>query len=173
MFLLDTSVLSVLVNQDQPNHAKAVAFKNQHAGEEQRLFICVISLAEMQFGLSMFEGRTPQPNHADLDVVRGHIQAAGSLSEPLEVTRHVATEQGRLRAKWAWKVAPHKAAQGKLKGAPPERWSNDWPATTLQITENDIWIAAMALTHDLTLVTCDRDFDKLAQAEAQLRVIRL
>lgn len=173
MYLLDTSVLSVLVNQNQPLHTKAIAFRNQHAGEEQRLFLCVISLAEMQFGLNMFEGRTPKPNNADLDAVRGQIQAAGSLSEPLEVTRHVALEQGRLRAKWARKLSPNKAAIGKLKGVPPERWSDDWPATTLQITENDIWIAAMALTHDLTLVTCDKDFDKLAQAETQLRIIRL
>lgn len=173
MFLLDTNVLSVLVNPSQPLHAKAVAFKNQHAGEEQRLFICVISLAEMQFGLDMYEGRTPRPGQADLDIVRGYIRAAASLSEPLEVTRHVALEQGRLRAKWARKLAPNKAAQGKLKGSPPERWSNDWPANTLQITENDIWIAATALTHDLTLVTCDKDFEKLAQAESQLRIIRL
>lgn len=173
MYLLDTSVLSGLVNQHHPHHAKAVVFKNQHAGEEQRLLICVISLAEMQFGLSMLVGRTPKPSHADLEVVRGHIQAAGSLSEPLEVTRHVALEQGRLRAKWAWKLSPNKAAMGKLKGVPPERWRDDWPATTLQITENDIWIAAMALTHDLTLVTCDKDFDRLAQAETQLRIVRL
>lgn len=173
MYLLDTSVLSVLVNQSQPLHVKAIAFKNQYAGDEQRLFVCVISLAEMQFGLNMFEGRTPKPSHADLEVVRRHIQAAGSVSEPLEVTRHVAMEHGRLRAKWAWKLSPNKAASGKLKGVPPERWSDDWPATTLQITENDIWIAAMALTHDLTLVTCDKDFDKLAQAETQLRIIRL
>jgi len=30
----------------------------------------------------------------------------------------------------------------------------------------------MALTHDLTLVTCDKDFDKLAQVDPNLRIIR-
>ncbi len=173
MFLLDTSALSALLNRDHSLHAKALEFKDQHAGQEQRLFICVISLAEMQFGLSMYEGLSPKPSQTALDAVRGRIQAAGGLSEPLEVTRHVAVEQGRLRSKWAWKVAPRKATQGKLKGVHPERWSDDWPAETLQITENDIWIAAMALTHDLTLVTTDKDFDKLAQADLTLRVMRL
>lgn len=174
MFLLDTSALSALLNQDHALHAEAVAFGVQHAGQEQQLFVCVISLAEMQFGLDMYERRTPKPNHADLDAVRARIQAAGAISEPLEVTRHVALEQGRLRSKWAWKLSPHKAAQGKkLKGVPPESWSDDWPASTLQITENDIWIAATALTHDLTIVTCDVDFDKLAQADANLRVAHL
>lgn len=173
MFLLDTSALSALLNQDDPRHAEAAAFKEQHAGQEQRLFVCVISLAEMQFGLNMYEARPPRPSQPALDAVRGRIQAACALSVPLEVTRHVAIEQGRLRSKWAWKVAPRKAAQGKLKGVPPERWSDDWPANTLQITENDIWIAAMALTHDLTLVTCDKDFDKLAQADVNLRIMRL
>ena len=173
MFLLDTSALSALLNRDHSLHAKALEFKDQHAGQEQRLFICVISLAEMQFGLSMYEGLSPKPSQTALDAVRGRIQAAGGLSEPLEVTRHVAVEQGRLRSKWAWKVAPRKATQGKLKGVHPERWSDDWPAETLQITENDIWIAAMALTHDLTLVTTDKDFDKLAQEDLTLRVMRL
>lgn len=173
MFLLDTSALSALLNQGHSLHARATAFKDQYAGQEQRLFVCVISLAEMQFGLSMYERLLPKPNQADLDAVRGRIQAAGGLSEPLEVTRHVADEQGQLRSGWAWSVAPRKAAQGKLKGAPPERWSDEWPANKLQITENDIWIAAIALTHDLTLVTCDKDFDKLAQVDHRLRLIRL
>lgn len=173
MFLLDTSALSALLNQDHSQHAKALTFKYQNAGQEHRLFICVISLSEMQFGLNMYERITPKPSQASMDAVRERVQAASGLSEPLEVTRHVAIEQGRLRSKWAWMVAPRKAAQGKLKGSPPERWSDDWPANTLQITENDIWIAAIALTHDLTVVTCDRDFDKLAQADPALRVMRL
>lgn len=173
MFLLDTTALSVMLNQGHSLHAKAIAFKSQHTGQEQRFFICVISLAEMQFGLNMYERLAPKSNQPELDAVRERIQAASGLSEPLEVTRHVAIEQGRLRSKWAWLVAPRKAAQGKLKGAPPERWSDDWPANRLQITENDIWIAAMALTHDLTLVTFDKDFDKLAQAEPNLRIMRL
>lgn len=173
MYLLDTNALSALVNTGHKNHTRVIDFRNQHVGEEQRLFICVISLAEMQFGLSLYEARTPKPSSADLDEVRRRIRAASSISEPLDVTRHVALEQEKLRAKWGLLVAPKKAAQGKLKSVPPECWSNDWPATTLQITENDIWIAAMALTHDLTLVTCDKDFHKLEQAEVQLRVIYL
>ena len=172
MFLLDTSALSALTNWNHARHTSAVAFKDQHVRQEQRLFVCVISLAEMQFGLNMYEMRSPRAKEADLDALRKHIQAAGSLSEPLEVTRHIATEQGRLRSKWAWKVAPRKAAQGKLKGVPPEQWSDDWPASSLQITENDIWIAATAITHDLTLVTCDKDFEKMAQADSNLRIIR-
>ena len=94
-------------------------------------------------------------------------------SEIRSASRHVAIEQGRLRSKWACKVAPRKAAQGQLKGTPPERWSGDWPANTLQMTENDIWIAAVALTHDLTLVTCDKDFNKLAEVDSQLRIVHL
>jgi predicted nucleic acid-binding protein len=173
MFLLDTNVLSGLVNQSHVLHDKAIDFKNQHAGQEECLFICVISLAEMQFGMSMYESRLQRSNQAALEAVRRHMQAAGNLSEPLEVTRHVALEQGELRSKWALKVAPRKAVQSKLKGIPPEQWSDDWPAKTLQITENDIWIAATALTHDLTVVTCDTDFVKLAQADSRLRVMQL
>lgn len=173
MYLLDTSVISAIVNPASPRHAEAIAFRDLHAGEEQRLFVCVISLAEMYFGLGLVQGRTPSPATADLDVLRMRIAVAAQLSVPLEVTPHVAREQGLLRAKWAWKCSPNKAAMGKLKGAAPEQWSDDWPATVLQVTENDIWIAAVALTHDIALVTLDKDFQKLAQADPQLQVIRL
>lgn len=173
MFLLDTSTVSALVNAGSPSHAAATAFAATHSGQEQRLFVCVVTLAEMQFGLGLIEGRTPKPSTADLEVVRRRIQAASTISQPLDVTRHVALEQGRLRARWAWKSSPRRAASGKLKGAAPEAWSDNWPATTLQITENDLWIAAVALTHDLTLVTLDGDFLKLIGAEDQLRVVRL
>lgn len=173
MYLLDTSVISALVNEGHPARSRAVDFKNNHVHDETQLFICVASVAEMQFGLSMYESRTPSPSRWDLDVVKRYIQAARKLSQTLDVTNHVAVEQGKLRSKWAWEVAPNKASHAKIKGIPPEQWSDDWPATTLQITENDIWIAATALTHDLTLVTCDKDFSKLAQVDAQLRVVHL
>jgi predicted nucleic acid-binding protein len=173
MYLLDTSVISAIVNTSSHGHAEAVAFRSKHEGEEQRLFVCVISLAEMRFGLGLVEGRTPKPSEADLQLVRQRIHAAAQISEPLEVTTHVAREQGILRAKWAWECSPTKAAAGKLKGAAPERWSDDWPATALQITENDIWIAAVALTHDMTVVALDKDFQKLARADRQLKVIQL
>jgi predicted nucleic acid-binding protein len=98
MFLLDTSAVSDLVNPSRPLHAKVVAFTNQHAGVEHHLFICVISLAEMQFGLDLYTGHASRPNQASLDAVHRRIKAASRISEPLAVTHHVALEQGRLRA---------------------------------------------------------------------------
>lgn len=173
MFLLDTSVLSALTNPNHTSHTNARAFRTQCATQERELYLCVISIAEMRFGLSMYEARMPRPSETVLNEIRERIHAAMTLSEPIEITRHVANEHGQLRSKWAWICSPQKAAQGKLKGNPPERWSDDWPASKLQITENDIWIAAIALTHDLTLVTCDKDFDNLAKADSQLKILRI
>src|SRR5690349_18578170 len=116
MYLLDTNVISAIVNSASPGHADAVAFRELNAGQEQRLFVCVISIAEMRFGLGMVQRRMPPPSTADLDVLRQRIAGAAQLSVPLEVTPHVAREQGLLRAKWAWKCSPKKAAMGKLKG---------------------------------------------------------
>ena len=39
---------------------------------------------------------------------------------------------------------------------------------TVGFRDNDLWIAALALRYDLTLVSCDTDFERLAQA-ADLR----
>jgi len=37
------------------------------------------------------------------------------------------------------------------------------PAVGTPIPDNDLWIAAMSLEHDLALVTRDRHFDRIPQ----------
>jgi len=37
-------------------------------------------------------------------------------------------------------------------------------AVGIKMGKNDLWIAALARTHDLSLLTCDRDFDHLDSA---------
>lgn len=169
MYLLDTSAISAIFNPHAAKHGEARTFQAEVAGREEELRISVISLAEMEFGLQLFVARVPPPSKVDQFAIRDVVTKASDL-EPFEVDRHVAKEHGELRAKWARHIAPKKAAEGKLKGAQPERWSEDWPAVVLQITENDLWIAATALTFDLTLVTIDRDFTALSAVDKNLRV---
>jgi len=173
MFLLDTSAISPLVNRRHPKHAQMNAFHLSESKKGHSLFVSVVSIAEMQFGLDVYARHISRPAPQSLNIVRQYIQVASTISTPLPITQRVAIKQGNLRALWALSIAPTKATQGKLKGTHPEQWSEQWPANRLRITENDLWIAAIALTHDLVLVTCDKDFERLAQVEPQIRVVRL
>lgn len=171
MYLLDTSVVSDIVNVKAPKHTAAIQFVESNRLFPDPIRICVITLAEMRFGYNLLQLRHPAPDPALLSEVARRIDDAQLISEPLVVSRHVAFEHARLRAFYAQLVAP-KATQENLmkKGKPVELWHQSWPASKLQITENDLWIAAIALTHDLTLVTRDTDFPRLRQALPALRI---
>jgi predicted nucleic acid-binding protein len=62
------------------------------------------------------------------------MQKIGPGEDPLEVTREVADRYGTLVAQ-----------------VPPGQ----------HIGQNDYWIAAIALTHNLILITNDPDFDRI------------
>lgn len=92
----------------------------------------------------------------------------------LPITSHIADTQGRLRADYAAVQVPKKVVSGGgLKGSHVEHWHDAFPPSILQITENDLWIAATAITHELTLVAADSDFARLQKASAELNLLEL
>lgn len=84
----------------------------------------------------------------------------------------MAREYGRLRAAYANGVVPN-VLGAKLKGKPVELWHQQVPPSMLHITENDLWIAAVAVTHDLILVARDKDFDSVKRHCNLLKLIRI
>ncbi len=134
------------------------------------MFVSHVTLAEMRFGRELFLLRNPAPTQIRIDELDRHIAEAEKISEPLQISRHVTVEYGRLRAAYAKGIAPKLIASGKLKGVPPERWQQQLPAGELQITENDLWIAAIATTYDFLLVATDKDFGRIKKHYPQLKV---
>jgi predicted nucleic acid-binding protein len=168
MYLLDTSVVSVLVDANAPAHAAAQQFLSEtKAGD---LFLCVVTLAELDFGYEMLKRRKQAVSAERLREVETRIAAARKIAELIEITRHIAKEHATLRAAYAYVVAPKAAEARSLKRKPPEMWHEDWPASSLQTTENDLWIAATALAHDFALVTRDTGFTKVQQAAPALKL---
>lgn len=51
-----------------------------------------------------------------------------------------------------------------------EDWIDHATGKRLNINENDLWICAQGFERDLTIVTCDRDFLRVEQAEPRLRL---
>jgi predicted nucleic acid-binding protein len=63
------------------------------------------------------------------------------------------------------------ARRGALKSKPVELWHEGLTAGSLQVTENDLWIAATAITHDLMLLTADGDQDRMREADPRLKLL--
>lgn len=172
VYLLDTSVISGLVDDTNQHHAKATAFRTG-LGKDDDVLICVVSLGEMQFGRDLMHSRSPAPAAARLAEVDARLATAHRLSaQVLEVTKHVAKEYGALRALFARGVMPH-GLDKRVKGIPPELWHQATNQGLLNVTENDLWIAAVAVAYDLTLVSCDKDFATVRDHVTALRLLRL
>lgn len=173
MYLLDTSIISDIVNSASKRHKAATDFLDANKLFLDQIYICVFSLGEMRFGREVYPylGSTPTPEQ--MDAMDKRIESAEALSAPLEISRHVAADYARLRAAYAKGVALKLLQSKKLKSKPPERWQQDAPAGELQITENDLWIAAVAVTYDFMLVTADKDYQRIAEHYPTLRVLHI
>lgn len=137
------------------------------------LFLSAVTLAELRFGVLMLRQRSPPPTAEQVAEVERRVQAASKLGTLLPVTDHIASEHAALKLAYARKFAPNLLQKGALKGKPPELWHEGLSASALNVTENDLWIAATAIAHDLTLLTLDDDHVRMQQADPRLRMIRL
>ncbi|MCF8205453.1 MAG: type II toxin-antitoxin system VapC family toxin [Methylotenera sp.] len=171
MFLLDTSVASDFVGPPASMPAQTKAFIEKHGQDVNQLFICSITIGEMSFGRALLHRRLPaEPTKVAL--LDAKLQALGQFAQPFPVNNHVAREYAVLRANYARGVMPQ-ALDKKLKGKAVETWHQHLPASTLRITENDLWIAAVAVTHDMTLVSRDKDFAEVKKYNPQLTFMQL
>ncbi|MEX0958977.1 MAG: PIN domain-containing protein [Burkholderiales bacterium] len=174
MYLLDTSVVSSAVNPKHLLHTKTRSFLDSSGQNQDRIFVSVITVAETRFGLHLLKYRKPPFSPKFIAEVERRVAGIASTGMVLPVTRHIAETQGRLRADYAAVQMPKKAAAGYgLKGINVELWHDALPPSVLQITENDLWIAATAITHDLTLVAADNDFHKVQKASSDLKILLL
>lgn len=171
MYLLDTSVASDVVGPLSTMRAATKTFMEEHGKELGNLYICSITIGEMGFGREVLARREPvDPGKvAALDTT---LQALSRFAMPFPVSNHVAKQYAIIRANYAHGLMPHAVAR-KLKGKAVETWHKQLPSSELQITENDLWIAAVAVTHDMTLVSRDRDFVKVKEHNPQLRFLKI
>ena len=76
----------------------------------------------------------------------------GHLTNLVPIDKHSANTYGELRARLFEKYAPNNK---KRKGLRPEQLIDPVTSLELGIQENDLWIAAQAISRNLTLVTND------------------
>jgi predicted nucleic acid-binding protein len=151
-FLLDTQTIYYWYDPKCPQHEAVAAnidsLRRQVESWEYkpRLLISVITLGEIEFGHRV----NPSANQ---NIQMEYLKFVGEqLPARLEVTEDAVAAYGELRARLFNEHAPGDKRRPKMR---PEQLINPATSKELQIQENDLWLCAQAVGHDLVLVTND------------------
>jgi len=154
-YLLDTNIITFWWRKE----AKVLEHINALAGKAP-IRMSVVSLGEVEYG-----HRVEAPD--------GQTQVQAEYKEfirdkfpyPLDVSETTTQYYGDLRAKLFLRFAPW---DKRKKAMLPEQLRDPATGRELGIQENDLWIAAQAVEHNLVLVTHDA-MKRLKEAEDELR----
>lgn len=169
-YLLDTNILSMWYDINRVEHSivlahvKAARTPGTQTGYVSRLFISTVTLGEVEYGHRSATTPDPVKQTEYLKFIREQCPV------PLDITHHVAEQYGTMRA-WLFNNCSPKNGRSKAKRA--EQLVFPASGQELGIDENDLWLAAQAMTHSLVFVSHDRrgNFGKvLKQFAASLQV---
>ena len=160
--MLETCALSAHLDFHHEMHV-AVKSVVDNFHPDSPTYVSTIALAELRFGAALFElSGAPLPKWSTI--------LAGALAhEPLHITHHTSAEYAVLKTNVAKKYLKNPRDKKKRK-----RWIENWvdKATSqiLGIDENDLWMCAQARERNLILVTTDKKIQRIADADAALRL---
>ena len=154
-YLLDTSVVSRLALAKSANASPDITNVLSRVKEvrEGVLLICSITVGEIEYGLNA----APSPSTEAQAEMRRIVQ---SFPIVIDIDKHVGACYGDLRGKLFHKFAPRNK-KGRARTKYVEEWLDPTTGKVLGVTENDVWIAALALEHEQSVVSRDDHFDSV------------
>jgi len=162
-YLLDTCLLSALLDPTKVNHA-AVCSAVDNLEEAAPKYVSVITLAELRFGIRLAALRGDK-NTERLD----KIVHTAKTHPPLNVTKHTAEEYGFIKAELA-----NKYLDKALRRDGRPRWIEEWvdkaTGQKLQIDENDLWLCAQAKERNLVLLTAENKINRIKAVVSEIRI---
>lgn len=147
-YLFDTNIASALWDELDTDHSDALRFVTDVASIGGLVYVPRITIAEIEYGLKLYVSTDP----ARRAKAEAAMRAYKSIREVnKDTTEHYAT----MRAELFRRYAP-RDAKGRVKRVRPEQLIDKTTGQSLGIQENDLWIAAIAVEHNMVLVTDDR-----------------
>ncbi len=140
-YLLDTGMVSYYFAQ----HPNVVAKVNS-LPKEAVIKVSAITLGEIAFGHHL----THSTDHQKREDCERFINVQFPKAQVISVTRSTRMYYGELKAKLFQKHPPKSTKENH-----PERCFDRVTGVELGIDENDLWIASLAIEHNLVLVTND------------------
>ena len=159
-YLLDTNILRYWYDDRCSQHDKvlarvqAVCLPDPQTQYIPRLFVSVVTMGEIEYG----HRYAPKPDRAKQLKYQEFVRQ--QCPEHLEIIAHVADAYGKMKA-WLMNNFAPKTMRTKAKRL--EQLVNPITTEKLGVQENDVWIAAQAMTFNLVLITHDHkgNFGKL------------
>lgn len=146
-YLLDTNVVSYWFDPARKEQHQAVTRRIGGLPGDALMTISAITRGEIEYGhRALGEKIDREKEDSFLQFIEHRFPVT------LDVGKHTRIAYGSLRARlFGQYVSP-----ARKRGLRPEQLVNPVTALELGVDENDLWIAAQALEHNLVLVTHDR-----------------
>ncbi len=151
-YLLDTQMIRYWYDPDCQEHAAVIgnveALRTLTASAEHRprLLVSVVTLGEIEFGHRVQVGDHAAHNEARMKFVNEQ------LPDRLELTEDAVRAYGEIRSLLFNKYAPGEMRKPKMR---PEQLTEPASSLNLQVQENDLWLCAQAVGHQMVLVSND------------------
>lgn len=155
-FLIDTQTICYWYDTARAQHAAVVAnvesWRKQVESVESwehkpRVLVSVITLGEIEYGYRANPAFDPNMKAEYLKFV------ADELPVRWDVTKDAVVAYGELRRRLFDRYAPREKRKRNMR---PEQLTDPITSRELGIQENDLWLCAQAVAHDMVLVTNDR-----------------
>lgn len=150
-YLLDTNILGPLIELKTGDSSSTFKTLKEHwdlLPKDTKIFLCPITVGEVEYGLRIAPYQIPEQH----DLTREMLYAFPFLDIDINIAHECYAE---LRAR-LFKYAPKDRRNRRNYNKRIEEWRDPTTSKLLQIQENDLWIAAVAMAHNLILVTNDK-----------------
>ncbi|HAK60974.1 MAG TPA: hypothetical protein DCO77_11420 [Nitrospiraceae bacterium] len=145
-FLLDTNMLGYFSEVKSGAHSpegKALE-KRLEEIKGENIFICCITIGEVEYGLKV----APKKDATKQALAKQMLEEFQSHPVDNDIARE---QYATLRSRLYERYAPRKGHKKRV-----EEWIDPTTSKELQVQENDIWIAAVAMAYNFVLVTHDK-----------------
>jgi tRNA(fMet)-specific endonuclease VapC len=158
VYLLDTTIASIAWDGGHPNH-KYVRKRLADLGEDP-ITVCVITVAEVLYGLNVSQGADRDRHDA--------VRRAMLEYKIWDVDRHTAQVYANLRGRLFELYSP-RDKRGRLTKKQPEELRDRTTGKELGIQENDLWIVSTAVQYDIRFITSDKKLERILDVAKEVR----